>query len=79
VATELPPEISERLLAMMNRFGIVYGAFDLRRTPAGEYVFLEVNTAGEFMFIEERTGQPITQALAAWLADPGSHRAGRSG
>jgi glutathione synthase/RimK-type ligase-like ATP-grasp enzyme len=70
VATELPKEISERLLAMMNRLGIVYGAFDLRRTPAGEYVFLEVNTAGEFMFIEERTGQPITEALAGWLADP---------
>ena len=79
VATELPPEISELLLAMMNRLGIVYGAFDLRRTPAGEYVFLEVNTAGEFMFIEERTGQPITEALAGWLADPAGHTAGTVG
>jgi glutathione synthase/RimK-type ligase-like ATP-grasp enzyme len=71
----LPEEVNGRLLALMRRLGIVYGAFDLRRTPAGEHVFLEVNTAGEFLFVEERTGQPITDAVAGWLADPVSARA----
>jgi RimK-like ATP-grasp domain len=66
----LPEDIVARLLALMDELGIVYGAFDLRRTPRGEHVFLEVNTAGEFLFIEERTGQPITEAVAGWLADP---------
>jgi glutathione synthase/RimK-type ligase-like ATP-grasp enzyme len=69
-AAALPAEVVGRLHALMARLGIVYGAFDLRRTPEGEHVFLEVNTAGEFLFIEERTGQPITDSLASWLADP---------
>jgi glutathione synthase/RimK-type ligase-like ATP-grasp enzyme len=51
----------------MQSLGIVYGAVDLRRTPEGRYVFLEVNPAGEWRFVEERTGQPITEAMAALL------------
>jgi hypothetical protein len=74
---ELPAEVTERLLALMERLGIVYGACDLRRTPAGEHVFLEVNTAGEFLFVEERTELPITQAVAGWLAAPVSAPAAR--
>jgi glutathione synthase/RimK-type ligase-like ATP-grasp enzyme len=74
-ATVLPPEVEARLRTFMRRLGLVYGAIDLRRTPAGEHVFLEINTAGEFLFIEERTGQPITQAMADWLSDPSNgHR-----
>jgi glutathione synthase/RimK-type ligase-like ATP-grasp enzyme len=66
--SELPSSIAERLLALMDYMGLVYGAIDLRRTPEGEYVFLEINTAGEFLFVEERTGQPISRAVANWLA-----------
>jgi glutathione synthase/RimK-type ligase-like ATP-grasp enzyme len=69
-ATDLPADVVARLRALMDRLGLVYGAIDLRRTPAGDHVFLEVNTAGEFLFIEQRTGQPITQALADWLVRP---------
>lgn len=64
----LPPEVEERLLALLDRLGLVYGAIDMRRTPAGDHVFLEVNTAGEFLFVEELTGQPIARALAEALA-----------
>lgn len=68
----LPPQLVKRLFSLMRRLGLVYGAIDLRRTPEGEYVFLEVNTAGEFLFVEERTGLPISQAVADWLgATPG--------
>lgn len=67
---EIPHEIEERLFALMSRLGLVYGAIDVRRTPEGEHVFLEVNTGGEFLFIEDRTGQPIAQAVADWLAAP---------
>jgi len=69
-AVELPPLVAEKILALMDRLGLVYGAIDLRRTPEGEYVFLEINTAGEFLFIEQRTGQPIARAVADWLAKP---------
>jgi glutathione synthase/RimK-type ligase-like ATP-grasp enzyme len=66
----LPADVTDKLLKFMKHLGLVYGAIDLRRTPEGEYVFLEVNTAGEFLFIEERTGQQISKALAEWLARP---------
>ncbi len=67
-ATTLPPRVAKRLIALMRRLGLVYGAIDLRRTPEGDHVFLEINTAGEFLFVEERTGQPISGAVAQWLA-----------
>lgn len=67
---DLPRQLTDRLRALLKRLRIVYGAIDVRRTPAGEYYFFEVNTAGEFLFIEDRTGQPIARALADWLAAP---------
>ncbi|HEX2221328.1 MAG TPA: alpha-L-glutamate ligase [Candidatus Limnocylindria bacterium] len=66
--TTLPDAVGRRLLAVMSRLGLAYGAVDMRRTPEGDHVFLEVNTAGEFLFVEDRTGQPISRALAEWLA-----------
>jgi RimK-like ATP-grasp domain len=69
--TTLPGEIERRLLDLMDRLGLTYGAVDMRRTPSGEHVFLEVNTAGEFLFIEDLTAQPIARALAELLAGPG--------
>jgi glutathione synthase/RimK-type ligase-like ATP-grasp enzyme len=50
----------------MDRLGLVYGAIDMRRTVDGD-VFLEINPAGEWRFVEDRTGQPITAAMADLL------------
>jgi glutathione synthase/RimK-type ligase-like ATP-grasp enzyme len=69
-AEQLPGAISDKLLAFLDRLGLVYGAIDMRRTPDGDFYFFEVNTAGEFLFVEDRTGQPIAQAIADWLAKP---------
>jgi glutathione synthase/RimK-type ligase-like ATP-grasp enzyme len=63
-AHELPPEITAKLRELMNRLGLVSGAIDLRLTPEGRYVFLEINPAGQFLYIEQATGQPIAAALA---------------
>jgi glutathione synthase/RimK-type ligase-like ATP-grasp enzyme len=48
--------------------GLVYAAIDLRLTPDGDHVFLEVNPAGQWLFIEQATGQPISEAIAGVLA-----------
>ena len=53
----------------MRRLGLVYGAIDLRLTPEGQYVFLEINPAGQFLYVERATGQPITAALAKALLE----------
>lgn len=66
--TELSAETERRLITLMRSLGLVYGAVDLRRTPDGREVFLEVNPAGEWLFVEQRTGQPITHAMADLLA-----------
>lgn len=65
--TDLAPATERGLRALMDRMGLVYGAIDLRRTSDGD-VFLEVNPAGEWRWVEERTGQPITSAMAELLA-----------
>lgn len=64
----LPIEVQERLLVLMRRLGLEYGAIDLRLTPDGQYVFFEVNPAGQFLFVERACGHPISAALATHLA-----------
>jgi glutathione synthase/RimK-type ligase-like ATP-grasp enzyme len=64
---DLPPSVSDKLLALMKVFDLKFGAIDLRVTPDGDYVFLEVNPAGEYLFISQRTEQPISAAVAASL------------
>ena len=63
----LPEAIARKLKKLLDRMGLRYGAIDLRRTPDDRYVFLEINPAGEWRFVEERTGQPITAAMAKLL------------
>jgi len=67
--TTLPDDVVEGLLRLLKRAGLRYGAIDLRRTPDGRHVFLEVNPAGQWLFVEEVTGQPITAAMARLLTD----------
>jgi glutathione synthase/RimK-type ligase-like ATP-grasp enzyme len=66
-ATSLPEAVDAGLRALMRRLGLVYGAIDLRRTPDGRHVFLEINPAGQFLFVEYFSGQPIAATLARVL------------
>ena len=65
---QLPSEIGESLLKLMRILGLEYGAIDMKLTPNGEYVFLEINTAGQFLFTEIEAGLPISDELAAKLS-----------
>lgn len=64
----LPAETERRLLELHRRLGLRYGAADLRETPDGRAVFLEVNPGGQWLFAERRAGLPVTDALAELLA-----------
>jgi hypothetical protein len=66
-AVSLPEEVEAKIHALMHRLGLIYGAIDMRLTPDGRYVFLEINPAGQWLFIEERSGQPITEQFARVL------------
>jgi hypothetical protein len=63
-----PAEIQKKLLRFMRHLGLEYGAIDMRKTPDGSWIFLEINPAGQYIFVEQKTKQPITKALAALLA-----------
>lgn len=64
----LPDSVADGLRKLMRTLGLVYAAIDLRLTPEGEHVFLEVNPAGQWLFVEQATGQCISDAIAGVLA-----------
>lgn len=61
---QLPREVEEKLLRLMDYFVLNYGAIDIIVTPDGRHVFLEVNPAGEFFWLERSPGLPISDAVA---------------
>ena len=65
---QLPASVEATIRSFMELLQLEYGAVDLRRTPEGDYVFFEVNPAGEFVYLEDRTGQPLSAAMADHLA-----------
>ena len=61
---ELPRDVEEKLLRLMDHFELNYGAADFIVTPEGRHVFLEVNPVGEFFWLERCPGLPISDAIA---------------
>lgn len=66
---QLPQAIATGLQALMAGLGLVFGAVDLICTPAGEFVFLEVNPGGEWGMLERDLALPISEAIAAALLE----------
>ncbi|HVG33984.1 MAG TPA: hypothetical protein VM911_12925 [Pyrinomonadaceae bacterium] len=64
---ELPREVQEKILRLMDYFVLNYGAIDIIVTPDGRHVFLEINPAGEFYWLERYCGLPIADAIADLL------------
>ncbi len=69
---DLPPVIAQKVLALMDQLGLVYGCVDMIVTPDGRYLFLEVNPNGQFDWIAQLTGMPIYDALADLLLAGGT-------
>ena len=68
-ACRLPAEVESGVLALLAALGLSYAAIDFRRTDDGRHLFLESNPAGQWLFLEDRTGQPITRAVAEALVE----------
>ena len=64
----LDPAVERALRAMLDQYGLVFGAFDLIVTAAGDPVFLELNPNGQWLWIERATGAPLSAAMADLLA-----------
>ncbi|MGD3112763.1 ATP-grasp ribosomal peptide maturase [Streptomyces sp. YGL11-2] len=65
---EVPALVRRSVAAYMSAAQLAYGAFDFAEDGSGTWWFLECNQGGQFGFIQLDTDQPITQAIAAWLA-----------
>jgi ATP-grasp ribosomal peptide maturase len=70
--TEVPPRVAAAVLDYLRAAELAYGAFDFAEDGDGTWWFLECNQSGQFGFVEVDTGQPISRAIAEWLARPGA-------
>lgn len=70
----LPDNIARALMALMDAYGLNYGAIDLILTPEGKYYFLEVNAAGEFFWLDRLCNNAISRHLAAILLNAAERR-----
>lgn len=61
---QLPSEVEEKILRLMDYFSLNYGAIDIILTPDNRHVFLELNPSGEFFWLEQTPGLPISGAIA---------------
>jgi glutathione synthase/RimK-type ligase-like ATP-grasp enzyme len=59
---ELPVEHQARSRSIVKELGLRFGALDVIVTPAGEYVFLEINPFGQWLWMEQLCGLPIAAA-----------------
>ncbi|PJN22985.1 ATP-grasp ribosomal peptide maturase [Kitasatospora sp. CB02891] len=64
----LPPVgLERRLRAYLDRFGLVFGAFDFAVDRRGQWWFLECNPSGQWAWLEPETGLPMVAAMADLL------------
>lgn len=70
--TDIPGTVKQGVLALMGELGLRFGALDFLVTPAGDWVFLEINPSGQWSWIEDKTGLPIAAAIADALTSGGS-------
>ncbi|MEJ8661243.1 ATP-grasp ribosomal peptide maturase [Streptomyces sp. MS1.AVA.4] len=67
---DVPDRIARAVRDYMSLAGLAYAAFDFAEDEEDVWWFLECNQGGQFGFIELETGQPIAEAVAAWLSPP---------
>jgi hypothetical protein len=57
---QLEANLERQLADVLKRLGLRMGVADLKITPDGDPVWLELNPQGQFLFIEGLTGMDLT-------------------
>lgn len=68
---EPPGDLVEAMCRYLRAMRLRFGCFDVVATPDGFLVY-ECNPAGQYLWLEHATGQPITAAIASFLAETDS-------
>ncbi|MFA6601281.1 MAG: hypothetical protein WCT02_00235 [Candidatus Paceibacterota bacterium] len=63
----LPEKIIDQIRHFMSAMGLNFGCIDMIVTPAGHYIFLEINPNGQWYFVQLKTGAQIAEAIAQLL------------
>jgi hypothetical protein len=74
---QLDAEVERQLGYVLERLGLRMGVADLKLTPAGDPVWLELNPQGQFLFLEGLTGLDLTGAFADFLRHEALTASGR--
>jgi ATP-grasp ribosomal peptide maturase len=62
-----PDAVARSCRRYLDRFGLLFGAFDFGLAHDGSWLWYECNTAGQWHWLELETGLPMTAALADLL------------
>ena len=63
----LPEDVAAAIRRLMASFGLNFASIDMIVTPAGEFVFLELNPNGQWLWLENELGLPLVASMADLL------------
>ncbi|MEU4497861.1 hypothetical protein AB0F96_31655 [Streptomyces sp. NPDC023998] len=66
----VPEDVAQRVTAVLRQLGLRMGIVDLKLTPDGEPVWLEVNPQGQFLFLEPLLDEPMADHFVDFLLSP---------
>lgn len=66
---QLSEDVQRGLIEVLKLLGLTMGVIDLKLTPDGEPIFLEVNPQGQFLFVEGLGGPDLTSPFCDFLHD----------
>lgn len=65
---ETPNIIRRKIHKFLDKSGIIFGSFDFIVSPAGDWIFLEINTGGQFLWLEGDLPQlPLVDAFCKFV------------
>ncbi len=67
-AVEVTDDLAERCVALARDLDLPFAGIDIKVAPDGEVYCFEVNPSPAYAYYESQTGQPISVALARYLA-----------
>jgi glutathione synthase/RimK-type ligase-like ATP-grasp enzyme len=72
----VPNTVHDRVRKVIEQLGLEMGIVDIKITPSGELVWLEVNPQGQFIFLEPITRIPFIDEFSKYLIDEAKAVAG---
>jgi glutathione synthase/RimK-type ligase-like ATP-grasp enzyme len=60
----LPDEVQRCCREAARACGLLFAGIDIKRTPTGRWVFLELNSSPIYLDVERKRGHPISRAVA---------------